>query len=166
MVAVTASPMIVVSKDELLEHWQGHRRVTRRLLAAFPEPELFNYSIGGMRPAAKLALELIGMADGGIRGLASREWDDGNEMYAKYPMPSTKAELLQMWDRVTEQIDTLWPQIAPDRFGEIDKAFGVWEGRMFGIFQYWVDNEIHHRGQAYVYLRSLGIEPPAFYERG
>jgi len=26
----------------------------------------------------------------------------------------------------------------------------------FFIF-YWIDNEIHHRGQAYVYLRSLGI---------
>jgi uncharacterized damage-inducible protein DinB len=37
---------------------------------------------------------------------------------------------------------------------------------MFGIFQYWIDNEIHHRGQAYVYLRALGIEPPAFYDRG
>jgi uncharacterized damage-inducible protein DinB len=30
---------------------------------------------------------------------------------------------------------------------------------------YWIDNEIHHRGQAYVYLRSLGIEPPHFWER-
>jgi uncharacterized damage-inducible protein DinB len=26
-------------------------------------------------------------------------------------------------------------------------------------------NEIHHRGQGYVYLRTLGIEPPPFYER-
>jgi hypothetical protein len=31
---------------------------------------------------------------------------------------------------------------------------------------YVMDNEIHHhRGQGYVYLRALGIEPPAFYER-
>ena len=29
-----------------------------------------------------------------------------------------------------------------------------------------VDNEIHHRGQGYVYLRELGIEPPPFWERG
>ena len=28
-----------------------------------------------------------------------------------------------------------------------------------------VDNEIHHRGQGYVYLRALGIAPPAFYDR-
>ena len=30
---------------------------------------------------------------------------------------------------------------------------------------HWIDNEIHHRGQAYVYLRALGIEPPHFWER-
>jgi uncharacterized damage-inducible protein DinB len=30
---------------------------------------------------------------------------------------------------------------------------------------YLIDNEVHHRGQGYVYLRMLGIEPPAFYER-
>ena len=28
-----------------------------------------------------------------------------------------------------------------------------------------VEHEIHHRGQGYVYLRSLGVEPPPFWER-
>jgi uncharacterized damage-inducible protein DinB len=28
-----------------------------------------------------------------------------------------------------------------------------------------IDNEIHHRAQGYVYLRLLGLEPPAFFER-
>ncbi|WP_245808378.1 DinB family protein [Deinococcus hopiensis] len=30
---------------------------------------------------------------------------------------------------------------------------------------YGIDNEIHHRGQGDVYLRALGVEPPAFYSR-
>jgi uncharacterized damage-inducible protein DinB len=30
---------------------------------------------------------------------------------------------------------------------------------------YVVDNEIHHRGQGYVYLCALGVEPPPFWER-
>jgi uncharacterized damage-inducible protein DinB len=33
------------------------------------------------------------------------------------------------------------------------------------MIQYVIDNEIHHRGQGYVYLRELGIEPPPFWER-
>ena len=67
--------------------------------------------------------------------------------------------------RVTAQIDTLWPQIPAHRFEEIDTAFGQYEGRVFGLFLYWIDNEIHHRGQAYVYLRALGIEPPPRFRR-
>jgi hypothetical protein len=27
------------------------------------------------------------------------------------------------------------------------------------------DNEIHYRGQGYVYRRALGMEPPPFWER-
>ncbi len=36
---------------------------------------------------------------------------------------------------------------------------------MFERLLYGLENEIHHRGQGFVYLRELGIEPPAFYER-
>jgi uncharacterized damage-inducible protein DinB len=34
-----------------------------------------------------------------------------------------------------------------------------------GLLLYIVDNEVHHRGQGYVYLRALGVEPPAFFQR-
>jgi uncharacterized damage-inducible protein DinB len=37
--------------------------------------------------------------------------------------------------------------------------------RLRDLILYVVDNEIHHRRQGYVYLRALGIEPPAFFER-
>ncbi len=40
------------------------------------------------------------------------------------------------------------------------------EGVIYGLLLYWIDNEIHHRGQGYVYLRALGIEPPPFWDRG
>jgi uncharacterized damage-inducible protein DinB len=41
----------------------------------------------------------------------------------------------------------------------------MWAGKVHWILLYIIDNEIHHRGQGYVYLRSLGIEPPHFWER-
>ena len=59
----------------------------------------------------------------------------------------------------------LWPTIPPARFEAVDKAFGMYEGVLYGLLLYRIDNEIHHRGQAYVYLRALGIDPPAFWER-
>ena len=150
----------------LLDHWQGHRRVTRRVIEAFPEAQLFSFSVGGMRPFAKMAFEMISMARAGIHGLALREWtyQDAMMHHAGRP-PETKAEVLALWDDTTTEIDQHWPQIPASRFEEVDKAFGMYEGVMYGLLWYWIDNEIHHRGQGYAYLRALGIEPPAFYDR-
>lgn len=158
---------IAIEASAFLEHWQGHRRVTRRVIEAFPEEKLFTYSLGGMRPFSELAMEMIGMAYPGIQGIATGEWREVHELlhHSKKTIPKTKTQLLRLWDEVTEEIDKLWPQIPANRFQERDLAFGQWEGPVYGFLHYWIDNEIHHRGQGYVYLRSLGIEPPAFYDR-
>jgi uncharacterized damage-inducible protein DinB len=163
----THSPAAVIPSDELRQHWQGHRRVTRRVIEAFPENEFSRFSVGGMRPCSMLAIEMISMAAAGIRGLATRKWAMVDELahHSNAPAPQTKVEILRLWDEVTEQINALWPQIPEHRLEEIDTAFGQYEGRVFGMFLYWIDNEIHHRGQAYAYLRALGIEPPPFYDR-
>ena len=161
----SGSASLTLSSDALLAHWQGHRRLTRRVIEAFPERELFDYSVGGMRPFAELALEMQVMAAGGIQGLATRTWPARDEASARAKTTTTKDELLKLWDTTTHQIDAAWAQIPPGRFEETDKAFGMWEGPVYTLFLYWIDNEIHHRGQGYVYLRSLGIEPPPFYER-
>ena len=154
----------VISQDALFRHWQGHRDLTRRVIEAFPEKELYTYSIGGMRPFADLAMEMINMAAPGIIGLAKNEWSKSWAESEK-PTPKTKTELLALWDEVTRQLNTYWPQIPSYRFQETVLAFGQWEGPGHWILFYFIDNEIHHRGQGYVYLRSLGIEPPAFWDR-
>lgn len=157
----------VISPAAFLEHWQGHRHLTRRVIDAFPEKELFNYSIGGMRPFAELAMEMIFMAVPGIAGAATGNWEDtgGLDINPQSATLQTKEGLLQLWDKVTERINTIWPKIQPDRFQEIDVAFGQYEMPVYATILYFIDNEIHHRGQGYVYLRSLGIQPPPFYER-
>lgn len=157
----------VVTPAALLEHWQGHRRLTRRMIEAFPDDKLFTYSVGGMRPFSELVLEFLGMAVPGMNGVATRKWTVWNELehHQKTTKPTTKAELLSLWDKATEEINRLWAEVPSERFMETDKAFGMWEGPIWWLIFYWIDNEIHHRGQAYVYLRSLGIEPPPFYER-
>ena len=156
-------PAVTIPYAALLDHWQGHRRVTRRMIEAFPDDALFAFSIGGMRPFSSLALEMIRLASVGMRGLATREWPAFPA--ADAPAPGTKAELLRLWDQTTDDIEALWATIPPQRFEEVDRAFGQWEGVVYTLFLYWIDNEIHHRGQGYVYLRSLGLEPPAFYDR-
>src|SRR5688572_18086625 len=160
----TKTSSSVLTPQALLEHWQGHRRLTRRVIEAFPENELFRHSVGGMRPFSELAMEMIHMAGPGIKGIATNTWKNFNET-ENIPAPKTKAEILRLWDETTEQINNYWPQIPRERFQETVKAFGQWEGQGYWILFYFIDNEIHHRGQGYVYLRSLGIEPPPFWER-
>ena len=92
-------------------------------------------------------------------------WDTYTDTEESFKF-TNKQELLALWDKATEEIKTLWPQISAKRFHETDKFFGQYEGPIYWSILYSIDNEIHHRAQAYVYLRSLGIEPPAFWDRG
>jgi uncharacterized damage-inducible protein DinB len=139
-----------ITSDALLPHWQGHRRLTRRVIDAFPEDKLFTFSVGGMRPFGALALEIV----------ISGEW---NTSTSRDPRP--KQDVLRQWDEDTAQLNTLWPQIPPQRFAETITAFGQYKDVLHNLILYVIDNEVHHRGQGFVYLRALDIAPPPFYER-
>ena len=156
--------MAGISTDVLLEQWLGHRRVTRRVIEAFPEDKLFTYSIGGMRTFAQLVTEMLTMGAPGIQGVVTGKWDPYKQVEETFRFGS-KNELLVLWDESTERIKSLWAQIPQERFHQMDKFFGQYEGPVYWSILYLIDNEIHHRGQAYVYLRSLGVEPPAFWDR-
>ena len=151
------TPAVALTADQLLEHWLGHRRLTRRMIEAFPEDQLYSYSVGGMRPFAELVAEMLGMGLPVVRGVATGRWE-----YAAVTAPATRAALLRAWDDATAELARVWATIPPARFQEHDVAFGQWPGPGYQIIMYAIDNEIHHRGQAYVYLRTLGIEPPPF----
>jgi len=150
-----------ITPDALLVHWQGHRRLTRRVIDAFPDDKLFTFSVGGMRPFGVLTLELLTMAVPMVRGAVSGDWNTSSSRD-----PLHKHEIHRLWDESTEQLNALWPQIPPHRFQETITAFGQYKDVLHNLILYVIDNEIHHRGQGYVYLRALGITPPPFYERG
>jgi uncharacterized damage-inducible protein DinB len=107
-----------------------------------------------------MALELLTMAEPMVRGVVTSEWDASMN---RDPRP--KDEILRQWDKSTDRINDLWPRIPPERFSETMTAFGQYPGIVYDLILYVIDNEIHHRGQGYVYLRALGVEPPPFYER-
>ena len=157
--AQTTTPQ-VISAAALLEHWQGHRRLTRRVIDAFPEHDLLNFSIGGMRTFGALAMEMISIAEPMVRGIVTSEWQQ-----LVHPASTSKDEVLKLWDDSTVAINTLWAQIPLERFEQTMTAFGQYPGKVHDLVLYAIDNEIHHRGQGYVFLRALGIEPPPFYAR-
>ncbi|MHC0446641.1 DinB family protein [Flavobacterium sp. 3-218] len=152
----------VITPEDLLKHWQGHRALTRRVIEAFPEKDFFEFSIGGMRPFAKLVDELLAIAAPALKGIVNRDSKPYTEGEEKLIF---KAQYLEKWDQATEEINKYWEQLAIEDFSETFNLFGQYEFPIIHNILYFVDNEVHHRGQAYVYLRALNIEPPFFWER-
>ncbi|HEX8577299.1 MAG TPA: DinB family protein [Flavobacterium sp.] len=158
---MTTSAQVISPKD-LLTHWQGHRSLTRRVIELFPEKEFFEFSIGGMRPFSQLVSELLSVGAPGLKGIVNQEITPFTEMFQQL---TTKAEYLEKWDDATEEINHLWWHLSVDDFSKVFNLFGQYEFPAIQNILYFIDNEVHHRGQGYVYLRALGIEPPFFWER-
>lgn len=151
---------VIITPHQFYKRWKGHRDLTRKTIEAFPDGELFSFSIGGMRTFGQLAHEMLRMSVPTLEGVVTREWKnhDGS-------LPEDKRSLLAAWDADTKRLEELWSQVPSGRFQEDDVAFGQWPGKVEWIVNYIIDNEIHHRAQGYVYLRALGIEPPPFWDR-
>ncbi|MRX69145.1 Uncharacterized damage-inducible protein DinB (forms a four-helix bundle) [Flavobacterium resistens] len=152
----------VITSEDLLKHWQGHRALTRRLIEIFPEKDFFEFSIGGMRPFAKLVDELLAIAAPALKGIVNRKSGPYTEAEEKLIF---KAQYLEKWDEATAEINKYWEQLSVEDFSETFNLFGQYEFPIIQNILYFIDNEVHHRGQAYVYLRALNIEPPFFWER-
>jgi uncharacterized damage-inducible protein DinB len=151
----------LLTPERLWNHWEGHRRLTLRALEAYPEDQLFSHSSGNMRSFGDLMDEIINVEDSIMEGMSSGEW----KWEPKYKNMKSKAELLAAFEEVRQRSKELYPRISVERLNTLERdAWGA-ESPNLERFFYMIDNEIHHRGQGYVYMRQLGIEPPAFYVR-
>jgi uncharacterized damage-inducible protein DinB len=150
-----------IGKEDLLNHWLGHRNLTRRVIEKFPEKELFEVSVEGMRPFSDMVKELLSIATPGLSGIVKR----AEEPFSHDMNMTTKAELLAQWDKETPKIIDLYNQIPAEDFSKPFNLFGEYNFPIKDNILYFIDNEVHHRAQGYVYLRALGIEPPFFWER-
>ena len=107
-------PVCAYTADDVLKNWQGHRRLTRKTIEAFPEDKLFTFSVGGMRPFGDLAAEFIGMAVPVAEGVATGKWEQ-----FKGTKAASKAELLELWDAQTVALDEKFPN---------DSGASFWRG--------------------------------------
>lgn len=115
-----------------------------------------------MRPFAKLVDELLAIAAPALKGIVNRESKPYTEAEEKLIF---KAQYLEKWDEATAEINKYWEQLSIEDFSQTFNLFGQYEFPIIQNILYFIDNEVHHRGQAYVYLRALNIEPPFFWER-
>jgi uncharacterized damage-inducible protein DinB len=160
--STTVAETQVISPRKLLKHWQGHRALTRRVIEKFPERDFAGFSIAGMRTPAQLTAELLSIGGPALKAIIERD----SQPYSESGLNLlTKEDYLEKWDAETELINDYWQQLTVDDFSKTFNLFGQYEFPIIENIFYFIDNEIHHRGQMYVYLRALNIEPPFFWER-
>ncbi len=78
----------VITPEALLNHWQGHRRLTRRVIEAFPEDQLSTFSLAGMRTFGDMAMEMLAIAVPMVRGVLAR---NGIPRSTARPSPRTRS---------------------------------------------------------------------------
>ncbi|MBE3589343.1 MAG: DinB family protein [Firmicutes bacterium] len=156
--------MSLLHPASLLEILDGHRRLTVRTIEAFPDEKLFHYRpVEPLRPFAEMIKEILDIEESYMRGIATGEWT----FQPTCEGVQTKPALLAACERVRARTRELWPRITVERLMAVepDPFFGGPPQSHFERLLYSLENEIHHRGQGYIYLRLLGVEPPLFYER-
>jgi len=158
----TATATQVITSKALLNHWQGHRNLTRKVIAAFSEKDFFEFSIAGMRTPAQLVTEILTLGAPALKSIIDRSEEPFSE--SRFNL-ETKAEYLEKWDEGTAAINANWEELSDQDFHETFNLFGQYNFPVIENIWYFIDNEIHHRGQMFVYLRALDITPPFFWER-
>lgn len=152
-------------KDEFLRAWEGNRRLTLRVARAFPEGKLMTYApTEPLRPFGAMLDEIARMEQAYVRGLAEDEWSwDPNDP----PRATNAAGAIAFLEEVRAYTLQVWERISTDTLLTVrnDPFFFGSSRRPYDWLFYCLENEIHHRGQAYIYLRHLGVQPPPFWER-
>ncbi|HRN98730.1 MAG TPA: DinB family protein, partial [Flavobacterium sp.] len=116
----------------------------------------------GMRTPDQLTAELLSIGAPAMTAIVIKQVTPYSEPEG---IAHNKAAYLAQWDKDTQTINQQWAKLSPRDFSETFNLFGQYEFPVIQNILYFIDNEIHHRGQLYVYLRGLNIEPPFFWER-
>ena len=149
----------LLTPEALLTNLKDVRALTRNVIEAFPEKDLFEFSIANLRPFSQMVEEFL-MITNYI--FTETLHEKHTPFYTEGQFPTTKTEVLALWDKVTEIIDREWKEV-----GDYTQSLTIYQ--MTFTFAQWIlyaiKNETHHRGQGYTYLRALGIEPPFFWAR-
>ena len=149
----------LLTPEALLTNLKDVRALTRNVIEAFPEKELFEFSVANLRPFSQMVEEFL-MITNYI--FTETLHEKHTPFYTEGQFPTTKAEVLALWDRATEILDREWTKV-----GNYTQSLTIYQ--MTFSFSQWIlyaiENESHHRGQGYTYLRALGIEPPFFWAR-
>jgi uncharacterized damage-inducible protein DinB len=155
-----------MNKQAVLQTWDHIRQVNGigfRLIEALPENKLDATVIPGMRTPKELVVHMYGqvlreVAEGTVSGTITNNAEK-NEKQIVGGL-KTKNDLLRYCHECWDAADKAVRSLPDDRImGMTATPWGMsFPG--FVAFSLMSDEYIHHRGQLYAYLRTLGVTPP------
>jgi len=145
-----------MTKMALLKYWENVRKLTMKLFDLFPENSFDFRPVETVRSVAEqfdhiLVVELYTRI-----GLISGEWSLAPFNSERDISRSNLRK--KLYDEHLKTLGLL--RLIPE--GRYMKTYETPFGMLTGevVIHEAIDEEIHHRGNLYVYLRMLGIEPP------
>lgn len=145
-----------MNKFAILRYWQNVRKLTLRLFDLFPEGKFNFRPVETVRSVAEqfdhiLVVELYTRI-----GLITGQWDQAAFSGERDRSWMTLRNKLFYEHQKTIGLLRLLPE------GRFMQVYETPFGRLTGetVVYTAIDEEIHHRGNLYTYLRLLGLEPP------
>jgi uncharacterized damage-inducible protein DinB len=145
-----------MDKKMMLRYWQNVRRLTLRLLDEFPADSFDFRPAPEIMTVSQLFRHIIQVEIYIREGFLTDEWKTPPDMSHNFFEKDMIRDKLKIENRKTisllsELPDGKFMKVRPTPYGEISGEI---------LIQVAIDEEIHHRGNLYTYLRCLGKIPP------
>jgi uncharacterized damage-inducible protein DinB len=155
-----------MNKQAVLQTWDHIRQVNGiglRLIEALPENKLDATVIPGMRTPKELAVHMYGqvlreVAEGTVTGTITDNCEKNEKQIAAGL--KTKADLMRYCMECWNAADKAVRSLSDDRILAMTATPWGMSFPGFVAFTLMSDEYVHHRGQLYAYLRTLGVTPP------
>ncbi len=153
--------------ERFLDHWEGVRMVTLKLLICFNNNDL-NYRLAPhWRTVGEIFHHIGGHQFFVVRGVFKRRWEPKlNEPdidWDSHKIRTTKSvKNLQRWLFDVQALLKKWFKEADETVLSEIRDDNPWHESMRGwlLLHHPYQDELHHRGQLYAIARLLGKDPP------
>lgn len=147
--------------DSFLDYWEKIRGRTRRVIACIP-PDRFDRS---HRPGAWTFADLIRHLAGTERWMFAENVAGRQSAYPGHgpELARTPEQVLDYLERAHAEAVDVFAALTPEDLRRKCGTPGGIELTAWKWLRAMVEHEIHHRGQIYLMLGSLGVETPPLY---
>ena len=98
----------ILTPEALLTNLKDVRALTRKVIEAFPEKDLFEFKIANLRPFSGMVEEFLMITNYIFKETLHEKH---TPFYTEGQVPTTKTEVLALWDTVTVIIYGDWKEV-------------------------------------------------------